>query len=163
MASDGSRDISQGGGLRAEYQMGRNFVGRRSKGLPVAPDRRQPAKDNRGAAGAPPDDGLSHGRTIDVRFGESPPRKTPRAMKLAPRAAIGHRCPAVTEVMDRAYMSRLERELENPTVALLDRLAKALSAHIAEFFIEPKAGESRPKPLPGGRHSQQPVRGKRRS
>jgi transcriptional regulator with XRE-family HTH domain len=44
--------------------------------------------------------------------------------------------------VDRAYMSRLERELENPTVGLLDRIAKALSAHISEFFVEPKAGES---------------------
>jgi transcriptional regulator with XRE-family HTH domain len=42
--------------------------------------------------------------------------------------------------VDRAYMSRLERELENPTVALLDRLASALSAHISEFFVEPKPG-----------------------
>jgi transcriptional regulator with XRE-family HTH domain len=33
-------------------------------------------------------------------------------------------------------MSRLERDLENPTVGLLDRVAKALSAHISEFFIE---------------------------
>jgi transcriptional regulator with XRE-family HTH domain len=45
--------------------------------------------------------------------------------------------------VDRAYMSRLERELENPTVALLDRLARALSAHISEFFVEPKAGEEK--------------------
>jgi transcriptional regulator with XRE-family HTH domain len=65
--------------------------------------------------------------------------------------------------VDRAYMSRLERELENPTVGLLDRIAKALSAHISEFFIEPKAGESRPRPLPGGRRPDRPARGKRRS
>jgi transcriptional regulator with XRE-family HTH domain len=39
-------------------------------------------------------------------------------------------------------VSRLERVLENPTVALLDRLAKALSAHIAAFIIEPKRGGS---------------------
>jgi hypothetical protein len=43
------------------------------------------------------------------------------------------------------------RQLENPTVGLLDRIARALSAHISEFFIKPKAGESRPRPLPGGR------------
>jgi transcriptional regulator with XRE-family HTH domain len=63
--------------------------------------------------------------------------------------------------VDRAYVGRLERELENPTVGLLDRLAKALSAHIAEFFVEPRAGEARPRPLPGGRHSQQPGRRRR--
>jgi transcriptional regulator with XRE-family HTH domain len=63
--------------------------------------------------------------------------------------------------VDRAYMSRLERELENPTVALLDRLARALSAHVSEFFVEPKAGEPRPRPLPGGRHGKQVVRRKK--
>jgi transcriptional regulator with XRE-family HTH domain len=62
---------------------------------------------------------------------------------------------AADAAVDRAYMSRLERELENPTVTLLDRLAKALSAHISEFFNEPKAGEPRPRPLPGGRHARQ--------
>ena len=65
--------------------------------------------------------------------------------------------------VDRAYMSRLERELENPTVALLDRLGKALSAHISEFFVEPKAGEARPRPLPGGRHAKRAIRGKKTS
>jgi transcriptional regulator with XRE-family HTH domain len=64
--------------------------------------------------------------------------------------------------VDRAYVGRLERELENPTVGLLDRLAKALSAHISEFFIEPMKGEARPRPLPGGRHAQRPGRAKKR-
>jgi transcriptional regulator with XRE-family HTH domain len=70
---------------------------------------------------------------------------------------------AADAVVDRAYMSRLERELENPTVALLDRLARALSAHISEFFVEPKAGEARPRPLPGGRHAKRAIRGKKTS
>jgi transcriptional regulator with XRE-family HTH domain len=65
--------------------------------------------------------------------------------------------------VDRAYMSRLERELENPTVGLLDRIARALSAHISEFFVEQKAGESRPRPLPGGRRAEKRVRKKGRS
>ena len=33
------------------------------------------------------------------------------------------------------YMSRLERGLENPTVAVLDRIAKALNADIVESFV----------------------------
>jgi hypothetical protein len=37
-------------------------------------------------------------------------------------------------------VGRLERELENPTVGLLDRLAKALSAHLSELFVEPRGG-----------------------
>jgi transcriptional regulator with XRE-family HTH domain len=54
--------------------------------------------------------------------------------------------------VDRAYVGRLERALENPTIALLDRLAGALSAHVSEFFVRPKPNEAAPKPLPGGRH-----------
>ena len=53
--------------------------------------------------------------------------------------------------VDRAYVGRLERSLENPTVDLLDRLLKALNADISELFIKPKAGASAPKPLRGGR------------
>jgi transcriptional regulator with XRE-family HTH domain len=58
---------------------------------------------------------------------------------------------AVDARIDRSYVSRLERGLENPTVAVLDRLAIALNARIAEFFIAPAPGEPVPKPLPGGR------------
>lgn len=36
--------------------------------------------------------------------------------------------------VDRSYMSRLERGLENPTIALLARLSKALQAPIADLF-----------------------------
>jgi transcriptional regulator with XRE-family HTH domain len=36
---------------------------------------------------------------------------------------------AVDAQIDRTYVSRLERGLENPSVAVLDRLAKALSAN----------------------------------
>jgi transcriptional regulator with XRE-family HTH domain len=53
--------------------------------------------------------------------------------------------------VDRSYVGRVERALENPTVAILDRLAKALSIHIAELFVEPEPGEPIPKPLRGGR------------
>ena len=53
--------------------------------------------------------------------------------------------------IDRTYVSRLERGLENPTVAILEQLANALDAKIVEFFIVPATGEPPPKPLPGGR------------
>jgi transcriptional regulator with XRE-family HTH domain len=58
---------------------------------------------------------------------------------------------AVDAEIDRTYVSRLERGLENPTVAVLERLAKALSANIDEFFRTPRAGEPAPRPLKGGR------------
>lgn len=53
--------------------------------------------------------------------------------------------------IDRAYVGRLERGRENPTVLLLARLARALSVHISAFFIVPKPGEAPPKSLPKGR------------
>src|SRR4051794_17972009 len=72
---------------------------------------------------------------------------------------------AVDAEIDRAYLGRLERERENPTVGLLDRLGDALSVHISAFFVEPGPGEPPPKPLPGGRRPaiQLPRRAKRRS
>ena len=53
--------------------------------------------------------------------------------------------------IDRTYVSRLERGLENPTVAVLERLAEALGAQIVEFFAIPRRGEAPPQPLRGGR------------
>ncbi len=60
---------------------------------------------------------------------------------------------AVDAQIDRTYVSRLERGLENPTVAVLERLAEALDARIEEFFVVPLPGERAPKPLAGGRKS----------
>jgi transcriptional regulator with XRE-family HTH domain len=53
--------------------------------------------------------------------------------------------------IDRTYVSRLERGLENPTVAVLEQIADALSATIVEFFVVPAPDEPPPKPLRGGR------------
>ena len=53
--------------------------------------------------------------------------------------------------IDRTYVSRLERGLENPTVALLEQLADALGAKIVEFFALPARDEPPPQPLLGGR------------
>ena len=58
---------------------------------------------------------------------------------------------AVDAGIDRTYVSRLERGLENPTVALLEQLALALDTGITEFFVVPAPGELPPRPLPGGR------------
>lgn len=58
---------------------------------------------------------------------------------------------AVDAGIDRTYVSRLERGLENPTVAVLERLAKALNTKIVDFFTVPASGEKVPLPLPGGR------------
>lgn len=58
---------------------------------------------------------------------------------------------AVDASIDRTYVSRLERGLENPTVAILEKLATALDADISEFFKVPLRGEAAPRPLKAGR------------
>lgn len=55
--------------------------------------------------------------------------------------------------VDRSYVGGLERREENPTVDLLDRLAKTLSVQVSEFFIEPTRGAAAPKPLRPGRRA----------
>jgi len=55
--------------------------------------------------------------------------------------------------IDRSYVGGLERQEENPTVDLLDRLAKTLSVHISELLVEPPRGAAAPKPLRRGRRS----------
>ena len=58
---------------------------------------------------------------------------------------------AVDAGIDRTYVSRLERGLENPSVAVLEKLATALRTTIPEFFAIPSRGEPAPRPLKGGR------------
>jgi transcriptional regulator with XRE-family HTH domain len=58
---------------------------------------------------------------------------------------------AVDANVDRTYVSRLERGLENPTVGVLDRLARALSVPVSAFLAPPKRGERPPRTLKAGR------------
>jgi transcriptional regulator with XRE-family HTH domain len=58
---------------------------------------------------------------------------------------------AVDAGLDRTYLGGIERGLANPTVAILDRLARALSIEVADLFKVPSRSSPRPKPLPGGR------------
>lgn len=58
---------------------------------------------------------------------------------------------AVDASVDRTYVSRLERELENLSVAVLERLADALGVSVAQFFQVPADDEPPPSPLRGGR------------
>lgn len=53
--------------------------------------------------------------------------------------------------VDRSYVGGLERREENPTVDVLDRLAKTLAVHVSEFLAEPAKGSSPPQPLRSGR------------
>jgi transcriptional regulator with XRE-family HTH domain len=53
--------------------------------------------------------------------------------------------------VDRSYVGGLERREENPTVDILDRLARTLSVPISDLFVEPAKGSAPPKPLKSGR------------
>jgi transcriptional regulator with XRE-family HTH domain len=53
--------------------------------------------------------------------------------------------------VDRSYVGGLERREENPTVDVLDRLAKTLAVNLSEFFVEPAKGATPPRPLRSGR------------
>ena len=58
---------------------------------------------------------------------------------------------AVDAGIDRTYVSRLERKMENPTVAVLEKLAAALCVQIVEFFAIPGPDAPEPALLPKGR------------
>ena len=68
----------------------------------------------------------------------------------AERGISQERLAADAEV-DRAYVSELERKRANPTIDLLDRLAKELGVPLAAFFAPPQPGDKRPNRLKGGR------------
>lgn len=53
--------------------------------------------------------------------------------------------------VDRAYLGGLERQTENPTVDLLDKLAIALNVDLKEFFQVPQPGSEPPTTLTSGR------------
>lgn len=72
-------------------------------------------------------------------------RKLRVARKLSQEAL------AVDAEIDRTHVSRIERAIENPTIVVLDRIAKALEIDIAMLFVRPRAGELPPDVLPKGR------------
>lgn len=53
--------------------------------------------------------------------------------------------------VDRTYVGRLERVVENPSIAILDKLAAALSVHVSALLQIPDLGEDAPSPMKAGR------------
>ena len=53
--------------------------------------------------------------------------------------------------VDRSYVGGLERSAHNPTIDLLDRLARTLDVPLREFFAEHGKAAKPPLPLPPGR------------
>ena len=71
--------------------------------------------------------------------------------RLRVRCGLSQESLAVDADVDRSYVGRLERGLENPTVGILERLAEILEVELAEFFKVPGKNERPPRALPGGR------------
>lgn len=71
--------------------------------------------------------------------------------KLRVAKGLSQEALAVDAEIDRTYVSGLERGLENPTVAVLERLAAALDTEIKVFFVKPGANAKPVAPLKGGR------------
>ncbi|MGY3146601.1 transcriptional regulator with XRE-family HTH domain [Bradyrhizobium sp. USDA 3397] len=53
--------------------------------------------------------------------------------------------------IDRSHMGAVERQDANPTIDLLDRIAKALGVHVSELFVQPPKGATPHKTLRKGR------------
>jgi transcriptional regulator with XRE-family HTH domain len=71
--------------------------------------------------------------------------------RLRVKHALSQEALAVDAGVDRSYVGRIERGVENPTVETLDRLASALEVAVAELLIAPKQGEKPPATLRKGR------------
>lgn len=54
--------------------------------------------------------------------------------RLRVAAGLSQEVLAVDAEIDRTYVSRMERGLENPTVAVLERISNALDIEIADLF-----------------------------
>lgn len=71
--------------------------------------------------------------------------------RLRVEQALSQETLALDAGIDRTYVSRVERSLENPTVGVLEKVAGALGADIAVLFEPPAAGAKAPRKLRSGR------------
>lgn len=71
--------------------------------------------------------------------------------RLRVKRALSQEALAVDAGVDRSYVGRIERGVENPTVETLDRLARALEVPAAELLLVPKSNEKPPPTLRRGR------------
>ena len=70
---------------------------------------------------------------------------------LSVRLQASQEALAVDAGVDRSYVGRIERGVENPTAETLERLAAALDVPVADLLAVPKATEKPPATLRKGR------------
>jgi transcriptional regulator with XRE-family HTH domain len=71
--------------------------------------------------------------------------------KLRVEAGFSQERLALEANIDRSYVGRIERGMENVTVSALESLAGVLGANVAELFAEIDGNSSRPPPMRSGR------------
>ena len=71
--------------------------------------------------------------------------------RLRVRRGLSQEALAADSGVDRSYVGRLERGLENPTIKVLERLTQVLDADLVDLFRIPARNEPSPRPLPSGR------------
>lgn len=75
--------------------------------------------------------------------------------RLRVEAGLSQEAFAVDAGIDRTYVSRVERKLENPSLAVLERIAKALDVDVVEIVSPPttraRLGNLKPGRKAGGR------------
>lgn len=79
--------------------------------------------------------------------------------RLRVNAGVSQETLALEARIEPTYVSRLEREgkSENPSIDVLERLAKALGVGIQQLF-DLEGAATRVRPLPAGRHKRKPTR-----
>ena len=77
--------------------------------------------------------------SLDALVNRYPDRLNAAASDILDGAAgISHEALAVDAGIDRTYVSRIDRGLENCTVAILEKLATAIGCEIVDFFAPAK-------------------------
>lgn len=78
--------------------------------------------------------------------------------KLRVERGLSQERVALETRLDRSYVGRIERGMENVTISRLESIAELLGVPVAKLFDEPVKGEREPPPLKAGRKSVAPKR-----
>ena len=82
---------------------------------------------------------------------EARARVGPNVRRLRVALGLSQEAFAVDAGLDRTYISRIERGLENPSVMALEKIARALGVDIVDLLADVPAGRGRPPTLRPGR------------
>jgi transcriptional regulator with XRE-family HTH domain len=82
---------------------------------------------------------IQHGRAVGI------------FLRIRVKRGIAQERLAYDSGVDRSYVGGLERQTENPTIDLLERLAETFDVPLAELFVISAGDTAAPKTLPKGR------------